>query len=275
MARYGAMQGYDAMQEEFEEVMVLGRPALFTGVRIERDTVPEGLYLYEVRGNDNGGDDTVQIAKGIPVNCMVPHFGSIITRELLDLPPDGYFNSGPEKGWNFADGNCRTVKGFQEKTHVEEPTLTESKKIENTAITKGLMRIDTRRQVIDIQQIANRRFMYNPKIGILVLGYQYETTKKVISSHANELAEAGITKGYDDFVRGWIGTSREYPKGVIHFAPCMDKRNIKLFNRAFDTLIMFQENGALENTVVRGFGENWEQPLSDIFTDMREPEQKS
>lgn len=62
---------------------------------------------------------------------------------------------------------------------------------------------------------------------------------------------------------------------MIHFAPCMVKRNIKLFNRAFDTLIMFQENGALENTVVRGFGEHWEQPLSDIFTDMRKPEQKS
>lgn len=213
MARYGAMQGYDAMQEEFEEVMVLGRPALFTGVRIERDTVPEGLYLYEVRGNDNGGDDTVQIVKGIPVNCMVPHFGSIITREPLDLPPDGYFNSGPEKGWNFADGNCRTVKGFQEKTHVEEPTLTEYKKIENTAITKGLMRIDTRRQVIDIQQIANRRFMYNPKIGILVLGYQYETTKKVISSHANELAEAGITKAMMILSGGGLAPAGSTPKG--------------------------------------------------------------
>ena len=37
---------------------------------------------------------------------------------------------------------------------------------------------------------------------------------------------------------------------------------------------MFQENGALAGTVVRGFRESWEQPLSDIFTDMREPEQK-
>ena len=61
---------------------------------------------------------------------------------------------------------------------------------------------------------------------------------------------------------------------MIHFAPCVDKRNITLFDRAFDTLKMFQGNGALAGTVVRGFGDNWEQPLSDIFTDMREPEQK-
>lgn len=147
-------------------------------------------------------------------------------------------------------------------------------RIEKTAVTKELMRIDTRMQMIDMQQIDNRRFMYNPKIGILVLGYQYATTSTLISSHANELADAGITKGYDDFVRGWIGTGGDYPKGVIHFAPCVDERNIKLFNQAFDTLEMFKENGALEGTVVRGFGERWEQPLSDIFTDMRELEQK-
>lgn len=50
--------------------------------------------------------------------------------------------------------------------------------------------------------------------------------------------------------------------------------NITLFDRAFDTLKMFQESGALAGTMIRGFGERWEQPLSDIFTDMREPGQK-
>ena len=84
--------------------------------------------------------------------------------------------------------------------------------IEKTSITKELMRIDTRRQVIDMQQIDNRRFMYNPKTGILVLGYQYAATSTMVSSHANELADAGITKGYDDFVRGWIGTGGDYPQ---------------------------------------------------------------
>ena len=128
--------------------------------------------------------------------------------------------------------------------------------------------------MINMQQIDNRRFMYNHKSGLLVLGYQYAATSRIVFSHADELAKAGITKGYDDFVRGWIGTGGDYPAGVIHFAPCVDERNIKLFNQAFDTLEMFKENGALAGTVVRGFGESWEQPLSDIFTDMREPEQK-
>ena len=64
------------MEEHFEEITVLGKPALFHDMRIDRETVPKGLYLYEVRGDDDGGGDPVQIAKGIMVN----HFGSIITR---------------------------------------------------------------------------------------------------------------------------------------------------------------------------------------------------
>ena len=146
--------------------------------------------------------------------------------------------------------------------------------IEKIPIVPEIMRIDTRTQAIDMQQIGNRRFLFNPKTGVLVLGRQYQETSLVNASHAVELADAGITKDFDDFVRGWIGTGRNYPKGVIHFAPCVDKRNIMLFDQAFDTLKMFQESGALAGTVVRGFGERWEQPLSDIFTDMREPGQK-
>jgi hypothetical protein len=105
------MVKFDAMQENFEEITVLGRPALFTDLRIERDTVPEGLYLYEVRGDDDGGSDPVQIAKRILVN----HFGSIIVREPIDLPPDGHIDIDSEKDWSFAGGDCRTVKEFREK----------------------------------------------------------------------------------------------------------------------------------------------------------------
>lgn len=136
--------------------------------------------------------------------------------------------------------------------------------IEKIAIKKGIMCVDTTRQSIDMQQIQNRRFMYNPKTGILVLGYQYEPKNLLLSSHADELAGAGITKGYDDFVRGWIGTGRHYPKGVIHFAPSVDERCVSLFDRAYCTLEMFKENGALDETVIRGFGKRWERPLSDI-----------
>lgn len=33
---------HDAMTEHYEEITVCGKPALFTSIRIKRDTVPEG-----------------------------------------------------------------------------------------------------------------------------------------------------------------------------------------------------------------------------------------
>ena len=38
---------FHAMTEHYEEITVCGKPALFTSIRIKRDTVPDGLYAYE------------------------------------------------------------------------------------------------------------------------------------------------------------------------------------------------------------------------------------
>lgn len=98
----------NAMEEDFMEITVLGKPALFTSLRIAQETVPEGLYLYEVREDDYGRGDPVQIAKGILVN----HFGSIITCEPIALPADGCLNIDPETDWNFEGGYPLTITEF-------------------------------------------------------------------------------------------------------------------------------------------------------------------
>ena len=107
----GSTAGYNAVEESYEEITVLGRPALFTSGRLDRSTVPDGLYQYEVRSDDGGHGDPVQIAKGIMVN----HWGTILTREPVRLPPDGYLDIDPEKDWSYAGGDCRTVKEFMQK----------------------------------------------------------------------------------------------------------------------------------------------------------------
>lgn len=145
---------------------------------------------------------------------------------------------------------------------------------EMVPIVREPMKIDTGAQAIDMQQIDNRRFMYNPKTATLVLGRQYREASLLTSSHAGELADAGITEGYDDFVRGWVGTGGSYPNGVIHFAPSVDAANMELFDRAFDTLEMFRENGAKELTVIRGFGPVWEQPFHEVLPPRLEAEKK-
>lgn len=105
------MARYNVMEESYQEIRVLGKPALFHDLRLDRNTVPKGLYLYEVRHDDDGVGGSVQIAKGILVN----HFGSILTREPMKLPPDGYLDIDPEKDWDYSGGDCRTIREFMEK----------------------------------------------------------------------------------------------------------------------------------------------------------------
>ena len=73
---------FHAMTEHYEEITVCGKPALFTSIRIKRDTVPDGLYAYDVRHDDE--------CRGIPCEIaplvMVNHWGTIILAEPLELP---------------------------------------------------------------------------------------------------------------------------------------------------------------------------------------------
>ena len=92
----------NAMTEKFEDVTVLGHPMLFTCARVDRDTVPEGLYMYEVRHDDDQQGNPVQIANWIMVN----HWGTLITNKPIRLEPserinNAYRNIDPEEDWNY------------------------------------------------------------------------------------------------------------------------------------------------------------------------------
>lgn len=67
---------FHAMTEHYEEITVCGKPALFTSIRIRRDTIPDGLYAYDVRHDDE--------CRGIPCEIapfvMVNHWGTISLR---------------------------------------------------------------------------------------------------------------------------------------------------------------------------------------------------
>ena len=46
------MSQYDASKQNYQEVAIFDRPALFTECRIDRTTVPEDVYRYELRHGD-------------------------------------------------------------------------------------------------------------------------------------------------------------------------------------------------------------------------------
>ena len=102
---------YDVMKETYTEIRVLEKPALFSGLRLNWNTVPEGMYLYEVRHDDYGKGDPVQIGKGVLVNF----WGSILTCEPLDLEEDGRLDIDPEQDWDYLEGKNCSIREFMEK----------------------------------------------------------------------------------------------------------------------------------------------------------------
>lgn len=105
----------DAMDEVYEEVMVFGKPMLFTCLRIDRNTVPKGMYLYEVRHDDNQRGDPVQVANWIMVN----HWGTLISNQPIKLEKspavnNAYRDIDPETDWNY-EGVDSTLKEYMKK----------------------------------------------------------------------------------------------------------------------------------------------------------------
>ena len=110
----------DATAEEFEMVTVFDKPMLFTCSRVDRSTVPEDLYMYEVRHDDDMQGLPVEIAEWIFVN----HWGTLISKTPIELVPrEGCNNSyrliDPEEDWNY-EGFELTIEDYLKETDYEK-----------------------------------------------------------------------------------------------------------------------------------------------------------
>ena len=85
----------DARNEIFEHVELFGLPAIFTNARVDRPTVPEGLFCYDIRGSDDDPGALCMIENHVCVN----HAGTVIGTVDYLLGKDGYKVIG--EGINF------------------------------------------------------------------------------------------------------------------------------------------------------------------------------
>ena len=108
------MSRHDANCLTYDEVTIFGLPALFTDLRVDRSTVPDGVYRYEIRYSDDYGGEPVELARGI----MVDFFGTVLTREPIQLPISGglELNDGD---LDFLSG-CFSLTEFQQKYPISE-----------------------------------------------------------------------------------------------------------------------------------------------------------
>lgn len=77
----------DAKKETFEFAMLDSYPVLFTDARVDRKTVPEDLFCYDVRHDDDGQG----IACEVKPHVMVNHWGTILSREKIPMGEDGSY----------------------------------------------------------------------------------------------------------------------------------------------------------------------------------------
>lgn len=87
------MARLNANEATYTGIKIFDIPALFIDERIDRKTIPEGLYVYEIRHADDSMCDPCEIAHGILVNF----YGTVITNQEIDLSRLGYRDIDSEK----------------------------------------------------------------------------------------------------------------------------------------------------------------------------------
>lgn len=81
----GMMMQLDYVQEKFTKVRVCGIECDFSDMRIDRSTVPEGRYQYEVADDDESQGDPARVRHSIMVNF----FGTLISDVPLPVGENG------------------------------------------------------------------------------------------------------------------------------------------------------------------------------------------
>lgn len=69
------------LKRGMEIVVVCHAPYLFTNMRIDRDTIPDGYYAYDVRESDGGAGDFSEIQPYVMVN----HWGTLVGKREIPM----------------------------------------------------------------------------------------------------------------------------------------------------------------------------------------------
>ena len=73
------MERYYARKETYEEIEIFDTLALFSSGRIQKDSVPEGFYCYEVRHDD----ECMAIPCELSFHILVNFWGTVISKVPL------------------------------------------------------------------------------------------------------------------------------------------------------------------------------------------------
>lgn len=100
--------------KEYQQIELLGKPALFTNNRLTDTDIPQGLYCYHLRHSDDGGR-FCSVEPKVGVN----HGGSVITKEPLDFGTERYISFTEDTEPNFT-GEEQTLGEFLRSDEPQE-----------------------------------------------------------------------------------------------------------------------------------------------------------
>ena len=75
----------NANEADYERFEILGQDALFTNLRIARNSLPEGLHAYDLRDCDDCSGEPCELKSHVMVN----HWGTVIVKEPIEGADDG------------------------------------------------------------------------------------------------------------------------------------------------------------------------------------------
>ena len=97
--------------QQYQEVELFEKPALFSNGRISHDDLPEGVYCYDLRGSDDDPGFPICVEERVVVN----HAGSVILTAPLEFSEEGRLYFTDENGLNFNGGILTLSQFLQEQ----------------------------------------------------------------------------------------------------------------------------------------------------------------
>lgn len=150
------MEAVDVSKEMLEEVELLGRTGYFTELRVDKETVPEGMHCYELRHGDDDG-----FPASVEESVRVNYFGAVLFAEALELGEEKTLQLGYE---DFAfTGEQMYLSQVQE----QQP----DRQQEDQRDTDGHVPLNTGRELLKFMEENGISFPMNEKEADLICGY--------------------------------------------------------------------------------------------------------
>jgi hypothetical protein len=106
----------DAQKIVLAEVSFNGTPALFSELRLEPETVPKSLYVYEMRHIEGDPFKPIEVSSQVYENF----YGTLITPKVLSLFEAGHITLPDHFAFDFKQAPVTTLSEFAAARHIKE-----------------------------------------------------------------------------------------------------------------------------------------------------------